>query len=43
MEPNYSKRHTAECYFINKRASEVNVINRNDGANLPSVCGMLID
>jgi len=30
------KRPTAEGYFI-KRASEVNAINRNDGANLPSV------
>jgi len=43
MEPNFSKRRTAECYFINKRASEVNVINRNDGINLPYVYGMLID
>jgi len=43
MEQNYSKRRIAECYFINKRASEINVINRNDGANLPSVYGMLID
>jgi len=42
MEPNYSIRRTAECYFINKRASEVNVINRNDGANLPSAYGILI-
>ena len=43
MEANYSKRRTAESFFINQRAAEVNVLNRIDGANMPVVYGMLMD
>ena len=43
MEANYSKRRTAESFFINQRAAEVNVLNRIDGANMPNVYGMLMD
>jgi len=43
MEPNFSKRRTAACYFFKTRARAVNAINRNDRANLLSVDGMLID
>ena len=32
-EANYTKRRTAESFFINQRATEVNVSNRIDGAN----------
>ena len=40
---NCSKRRTAESFFINQRATEVNVLNRIDGANMPDVYGMLMD
>ena len=30
-------------FFINQRATEVNVLNRIDGANMPIVNGMLMD
>ena len=43
MEANYSKRRTSESFFINQRATEVNVLNRIDGANMPVVSGMLMD
>ena len=43
MEANYCKRRTAESFFINQRATEVNVLNRIDGANMPVVNGMLMD
>ena len=43
MKANYSKRRTAESFFINQRATEVNVLNRFDGANMPVVYGMLMD
>ena len=43
METNYSKRRTAESFFINQRATEGNVLNRIDGANMPVVYGMLMD
>ena len=43
MEANYSKRRSAESFFINQRAAEVNVLNRIDGANMPVVYGMLMD
>ena len=33
METNYSKRSTAQTFFINQRATEVNVLHRIDGAN----------
>ena len=43
MEANYSKRRTAESFFINQRATEVNVLNRIDGASMPVVDDMLMD
>ena len=43
MEANYSKRRTAESFFINQRANEVNVLNRIDGTNMPVVYGMLMN
>ena len=44
MEANYSMRLTAENFFINQRATEVNVLNRIDGANnMPVIYGMLVD
>ena len=43
MEADYSKRRTAESFFLNQGAPKVNVINRIDGANMPLVYGMLID
>ena len=39
MEANYSKRCTEESFFINQKATEVNVLNRIDGANMPIVYG----
>ena len=42
-KPYYTKRRTAESFFINQRATEVNVLNRIDGANIPVVYGMLMD
>ena len=43
MEANYNKRCTAESFFIKQKATEVNVLNRIDGANTPVVYGMLMD
>ena len=43
MDANYSKRSTAESFFMNQRATEVNVLNRIDGASMPVVYGMLVD
>ena len=43
MEANYSKRRAAESFFINQRATEVNVSNRINSANMPVVYGMLMD
>ena len=43
MESNYSKRRTAESFFINQRATKVNILNRIEGANMPVVNGMLMD
>ena len=43
IEANYSKRRSAESFFINQRATEVNASNRIDGANMPVVYGMLMD
>ena len=42
-EANYSKRCTAESFFISQRATEVNVLNRIDSAHVPVVYGMLMD
>ena len=44
MEVNYSKRRTAEIFFINQRATEVvNVLNRIDGAIMPVVNSVLVN
>ena len=43
MEAIYSKRRTVESFFINQRATEVNVLNRIDGANMSVVYGLLMD
>ena len=44
MEANYSKRRTAKLITgENQRATEVNVLKRIDGANMPVVYGMLMD
>ena len=43
MEANYSKRRTVENFFINQRATEVNVLNRIDGADMPISYDMLMD
>ena len=43
MEANYSKRRTAESFFINQRAAKANTLNRTDGANMPGVYGMLME
>ena len=43
MKVNYSKRPTAESFFLHKRATEANALNRIDRANAPAVCGMLMN
>ena len=43
MEANYSKHRTAKRFFINQRATEVNVSNRTDGTNMIIVYAMLMD
>ena len=43
IEANYSKRRTAESFFIRQRATEVNVLNRIDRAYMPVVYGMLMN
>ena len=43
MEPNFQRRRTAESFFINQRSKKLNVLNRNDGLQLPSVYNLLLD
>ena len=43
MEVNYSKRRTAESFFKNQTATEVNVSYRSDGADMPVVYSMLMN
>ena len=43
MKANCSKRRTEESFFKYQRATKVNFLLRIDGANMPVVCGMLMD
>ena len=36
------RRRVAESFVINQRACSCNLINRNDGANFPAVCSVLV-
>ena len=40
-EPHWLKRRIAEDYLINQKSLELNVLNRRDGLNIPSVCKCL--
>ena len=43
MEANSIKHRTAESFFLNQKATEVDVLYKIDGANIPFVYGMLMD
>ena len=42
LESHAHRRRVAESFLINQKARSCNVINRNDGANFLTVCGVFI-
>jgi len=42
-ENNMEKRRVAESFLINQKSQFVNVLNRNDGSNLPHIYQVLIN
>ena len=41
-EPHAYRRRVAESFLINQKACSCNVINRNDGANFPTVYSVFV-
>ena len=42
FEPHAYRRRVAESFLINQKACSCNVINRNDGANFPTVYSVFV-
>ena len=41
-ESHAHRRRVAKSFLINQKACSCNVINRNDGANFPAVCSVVV-